>query len=273
MLKKLPGEIRNAIYELVLRPQQHNGHRRARPHVRHRKRYDDRVTRFKESGLLRAAKWIRCETKALCYESKSFEIRLVSNEFEAACDWVRSIVITSDGKGIRTMPFFNVTKTNWDHLHTWLPLAKLFHEVNFNLNFDDFAQPVDRAERLEDYRYDRYLWPFTYSDSVIKASRYVEPVLNRVVALGLKAKKENWHEDTLESEFEQWVEEKVDTELAWKKNMNARLKKGLSEKQREIVEANANAVVRQTNGDYVDKYRYNGKMMRTSWDMHLRSRR
>ncbi|KAK5733674.1 hypothetical protein LTR17_009527 [Elasticomyces elasticus] len=176
--RKLPGELRNRIYELVF--QDHHD----RIQVRYRKRAwnmnhfelsdSKKSLRWKEPALLKAAKWIRAEVKLWYYGSKSISI---------VEKWLGHVT-------------FHLSSGRWDKVHTWLPLAQLFCDHDFGFTIEELENEGD----------DRYHYYAGRSGQFGGTHRHIAHAMRQVIELGVRARDEKWRNDYLEIMFEEWAE-------------------------------------------------------------------
>jgi len=238
LLMKLPGEIRNKIYSLVLLPirspfnknfyySRHNSKpfsplmsewRSLRllsdPVISVEKkmpkgRRDVTTTTWNEPGLLQVSKQLRHETMPIYYFGHVYSFRVRSDEFDKVYSWLSNLSKQLNGKWLEFE--VEVVNPNWSHMDQWLPLAKLTHESSFVKNAD--------RSTTED----------TVWDSVsTKREGFVPYAFRDVVKLGATAKVEGKTSKELRVDFRRWV----DTEgkrscgsSAWKKIQEARWQK------------------------------------------------
>lgn len=235
LLTKLPGEIRNKIYNLVLLPikypfnkDSYHGRHHGSPFSPLMKdwgslrllsaplvsmektmpkgRRDVTTTIWREPGLLQVSKQIRSETKPLYYFGHLFSFHVRSDEFDRVYSWLSNLSQQLNGK----WPEFEleVLNPNWSHMDQWLPLAKLAHESSFVKNAEGSV--------TED----------TVWDNVsTKRDGFVRFALHDVVKLGAKAKVEGKTPKEMKVDFRRWVDtegKRACGSSAWKKIQEAR---------------------------------------------------
>ncbi|KAK3067593.1 hypothetical protein LTR53_015449 [Teratosphaeriaceae sp. CCFEE 6253] len=133
LLKKLPAELRNQIYQDVLTEAGNVirvRHRRSRWFYANNK--STKRTPWVEPALLTAAKWIRAEAKLLYFNSARIEVLVVKDQIEAACQWLSVIADGDEEKWLGHVHFY-LSSGRWNTLHSWFPLALLF--CNYDLGY------------------------------------------------------------------------------------------------------------------------------------------
>ncbi|KAK5680213.1 hypothetical protein LTS10_007140 [Elasticomyces elasticus] len=199
LFRKLPGELRNRIYELVFTP---NKFRRSRPNsqppkeltvVRYRRSIHWSLERtyypkWNEPGLLRAAKWIRQEAKLLYYRSARIAISVKSDEVGEVCAWLRAITAGDVDKSLRHVKI-HLRSVKIDDIHSWLPLAQLFsdYDMGHTPNAWGWGRGVERF--------------VTYGVATDQAQKAMEAV----TAMGVQARTQNWGHEYLQIIFEDWI--------------------------------------------------------------------
>jgi hypothetical protein len=96
----------------------------------------------------------------------------------------------------------DVSSGNWENIHTWLPLAKLFRDLDFGCALDTYTIPTKP-----------YDFPQRNLHSQINGTPcQLVKALNEVARLGLQAREEGWRTDAkLKKEFEKWMDRVVST--------------------------------------------------------------
>ncbi|KAK3656743.1 hypothetical protein LTR56_002724 [Elasticomyces elasticus] len=131
---KLPGEIRNQIYELLSAPSRSGSTSSIcvrfgswRPNSDDKAKYH----RFEEPGLLKAAKWIRLEARQIYFQTP-IEIAVTTSDIAPACEWLRTIASSNvkQDKALCQITLW-LTDGNWDDIESWLALAALVREYKF----------------------------------------------------------------------------------------------------------------------------------------------
>ncbi|KAK5125598.1 hypothetical protein LTR85_011872 [Meristemomyces frigidus] len=190
LFRKLPGELRNKIYDLALLEEGHHVPIAVhfgswRSWLYHRG--PEATPRWREPGLLRASKWIRNEAKAIYYQGNHFEIKISTSQVQAACDWIRSTVegCASEDRHFN-LSNLHCTKSNWADIHTWLHLARLVRDID--IGFIECNEEYDSCN----------------IGSALSAG--IGRAFYEIAMLGSRAATEGWDEQTLEVEFEEWVD-------------------------------------------------------------------
>ncbi|KAK4893481.1 hypothetical protein LTR27_008163 [Elasticomyces elasticus] len=199
---KLPGEIRNKIYELLSvssssKPRSSICVRFSswRPNSNDQAKYH----RFEEPGLLKVAKWIRLEARQIYFQTP-IEIAVTTGDIAPACEWLRAIA-ASNVKGDKSLGQITLWLTggNWDDIESWLALAALVREYRFG--------PALKAYEEEDTSQQ-----FEYCIEIMQAHswhhRFVA-ALEEVIALGIKAREHSWSNGELEVAYWKWMEAKA----------------------------------------------------------------
>ncbi|KAK4570261.1 hypothetical protein LTR86_002341 [Recurvomyces mirabilis] len=198
LLYRLPPELRNVIYKLVLvdnpgrstydgdivlRYGRYRGSHIYNVNGKPIYKKGPRL-RWRESALLQASKWIRKETKLLYYTSHTFAVKYTSHDIGPLCQWLRFLISDVDASSLLTRFKRVLTQYTWSDMPTWLPLAKLYRDVE--------AVGVLKIFVAED----------------LPVKRYSEQYhgLWQVARLGLQARTEDWDDAKLEKEFEDWAE-------------------------------------------------------------------
>ncbi|KAK4956634.1 hypothetical protein LTR10_006161 [Elasticomyces elasticus] len=198
--RKLPGEIRNAIYELLsvpspLDPSDGICIRYGRWCSR-----EDPLAhyhRWEEPGLLMAAKWIRLEAQQIYYQTP-IHIAVSTGETARTCEWLRTIAATINNEGNKSLGSVTVrlTDCDWDDIETWIALASLVRDHEFGAEL--------RIKKGEGR------WnPSTYDQrkgEIKSRHRNMAAALKEVVAGGARARRDAWSNDELEAAYSYWVE-------------------------------------------------------------------
>ncbi|KAK4539226.1 hypothetical protein LTR36_000881 [Oleoguttula mirabilis] len=198
LFRKLPGELRNRIYDLVLleertymRRTTQRRFQKVRAPIQVHSRgpgYGERASRWKEPGLLRASKWIRNEAKAVYYQGNIFAIQASTSDVRAACDWIRSTV---QGFEIEDQSFnlesFSITKCKWADIRSWLSLAQIVRDLDVGFGVHN-----------QDTNYDGNIG-YPHCTGIDRA-------FYEIAALGLEAATGEWDDLTLEMAFEEWID-------------------------------------------------------------------
>ena len=188
---KLPAELRNRIYELVLI---HVGpiHVRAR-HFKNIVLRDvlvpKRRVRWREPGLLTVSKQIRDEAMAIYYERNAFHVYVASSELELVRTWLKRALAYSDARDYNAGFILHIKARNWNEIASWLPLAKISYEK---------GQDVPTEEQ------ERYLWNAYVSIDVYTSSR-MRMAFGEVFELGRKAAERGTTYECFESDFYDWA--------------------------------------------------------------------
>ncbi|KAK3629514.1 hypothetical protein LTR22_021882 [Elasticomyces elasticus] len=205
LFRKLPPELRNIIYGLVFEPKESRRASRqwrydisikSEPIMVHYRRgqrwshHQEKFSRWREPGLLRAAKWIRQEAKLIYFRSAHITISLRSKDVGEVCAWLRAITDGDDNKSLRHVKLYLMSAT-FEDIHTWLPLAKLFRDY-------DIGCTLDIRGALEGLR------AFCEYGS-FGVSSQIDCALKTVITMGLKAKQLAWDEEYLQMVYEGWV--------------------------------------------------------------------
>lgn len=198
LFNKLPGELRNKIYDLVLLEEDIIAVRFGRWRPGTTKRHTH--IRWKEPGVLRASKWIRNEAKAVYYRGNIFEVKTRTNQIQEACDWIHSAIQGCEGVDrYFNLGTLHVSKSNWEDIHLWISLAKVVRSAGVIWN-----EYADTDDPNYEGRFGGYLIGVEDGDGIDQA-------FYEVAMLGQTAAREHWDEVTLEIEFEEWVEKKMIT--------------------------------------------------------------
>ncbi|KAK5698103.1 hypothetical protein LTR97_007063 [Elasticomyces elasticus] len=253
LLRKLPGEIRNTIYELVF-PNQLDWqnyddfienairvrHRRFRPYERNSRTY----LRWAEPGLLRAAKWIRSEVKLWYFQSTQIDIVVGMGDVAPACAWLTSVAAGDKEKWLGYV-VLHLSSGRWNKIHTWLPLAQLFCDHDFDYTFGQQSQ----EEQLEEHADYHRVFHKRHSQLRGEHTR-IARAMGEVIELGLKARAEKWSNDYLEIMYEEWAEATI-----FKKVLNGKHAKDISPMRKKMMKLER-ASRQQEVAD--NDYRYNG---------------
>ncbi|KAK5733673.1 hypothetical protein LTR17_009526 [Elasticomyces elasticus] len=201
---KLPGEIRNQIYELLsvssysiptssicvrFGSWRQNSKDQAKYH------------RFEEPGLLKAAKWIRLEARQIYFQTP-IEIAVTTSDIPSACEWMRTIA-ASNVKQDKLLGQITLLLTdgNWDDIESWLALAALVREYRF-------------GPALKAYEEEEISQQSEYCIEIMQAHSWHHAfvaALKEVIALGIKAREHSWSNGELEVAYWKWMEAKAST--------------------------------------------------------------
>ncbi|KAK5698104.1 hypothetical protein LTR97_007064 [Elasticomyces elasticus] len=197
--QKLPGEIRNQIYELLSAPSPSDSTSSNcvrfgswHPASKDQEKYH----RFEEPGLLKAAKWIRLEARQIYFQTP-IEIAVTTSDIAPACEWLRTIAASNvkQDKSLGQITLW-LTDGNWDDIESWLPLAALVREYRFG-PFLKAYEEEDASQQSE------------YCIEIMQAHswhhRFVA-ALKEVIALGIKAREHSWSNGELEVAYWKWME-------------------------------------------------------------------
>lgn len=222
LFTKLPGEVKNVIYDLVLLEDDpiYVGKRRLttphesvwREHLLEkgkRRRRTGKSGLWREPSLLRVSKDIRKEASNVYYSANTFHLHLEVEWIEKACAWlvakhnlyqptVARAVFYDDGIGKRQdidndeLGWFdftlNFTSGNWPGIRSWFCLTKFaYHITAPDFEYDEIKSVWDR--RL-----------FAGSGSENLGTKLREAVL-----LGSKAKVRGLDASALRVDFEEWI--------------------------------------------------------------------
>lgn len=262
LLRKLPGELRNTIWDLVLVEESGIG-----VHFRKSSAKLTDHPRWKEPGLLKASKWIRQEAKAIYYQRNTFEVSLSTDEFGHVYEWIRCVM---EGCEEHVFPLCKlyVTKSSWAGVHSWLFLAKLAYglEVILDVHRIEFEDPKDWMYAPQwNAVYDGIEGPGPWGCMHPSPTR---TALVEVIALGRRAIEEEWHESMLEIEFEEWVEATMNSRLIRKQTAKDRVAAGFGKLQRRMIEAEGG---RSEESELSDVYRGRTSKAVGRTQMRLRS--
>lgn len=200
LIMKLPGELRNRIYDLALLASDavkvHCGK------TRQTRSGPALVKRWLEPGILLASKQIRYEALPTYYLCNNFELALTTSEFDQACDWIKHAARNCGSRPFKTFRFF-MTKVIWEDIEGFLSLARLFHGTMIELACPEYDEsklrPWNCYQRLQS------------QESIFRMpaeNAFTQDALEEVVALGRQARAEDWHEQMLDVEFGLWADEK-----------------------------------------------------------------
>ncbi|KAK5740684.1 hypothetical protein LTR17_004489 [Elasticomyces elasticus] len=201
--RKLPGEIRNAIYELLYIPSpldQSDGI--CIRYGRWRSREDPlaHYHRWEEPGLLMAAKWIRLEAQQIYYQIP-IHIAVSTSDIARTCEWLRIIAATINKDGNKTLGSVTLWLTDCDFndIETLVALASLVRDHEFGAELkihkgEGGWKPSMYGQRTEQ------------SD---RRHRRMAAALEQVVAGGTRARRDVWSKDELEAAYSYWLEAMV----------------------------------------------------------------
>ena len=209
LFRRFPPEVRNRIYDLLAPPTQED--HTSPITVRFRKWRPGSTTqqkplRWREPGLLLAAKWIRLESNY--YLTRPIEIAVSTADVGAACRWLRMIVADNDAEKNLGRVTFWVLSENWDIVHSWLPLAQLCREFAFTGDgsyqpprFNGVPQPTHTVPLVQP-GYERY--------------RRVTSTMNEVIGLGTSAKHYGQSDESLKRSYLYWLEATPLKPMKWR---------------------------------------------------------
>lgn len=123
---KLPGELRNRIYELVLGQDQKIAirDRRTRYHHKNEPGLRQKNIRWREPGILSVSKQIRAECIRLYYDGNRFEIYAGSDEL---AEVLKFLSRKSAGEAVTLSFSIRVLDAKWGDIPDWLQLAKIVY--------------------------------------------------------------------------------------------------------------------------------------------------
>lgn len=180
-MMKLPGELRNRIYELVLGKDQKIAirDRRTRHHHKNEVGLRQKNIRWREPGVLSVSKQIRAECIRLYYDGNHFEIYAASDELAEVLRFLRhkSAVDT-----VAVSFSIRVLDASWGCIPEWLQLAKIAYLMDM------------RKPNVVDAR------PYDDSKAAIACA------LQYVAKLGIKARDRGLIWEDLKSDFVDWTE-------------------------------------------------------------------
>ncbi|KAK3649695.1 hypothetical protein LTR56_006655 [Elasticomyces elasticus] len=200
--RKLPGEIRNAVYELLYVPSlldpsdgiciRYGRWRSKEDPLAH-------YHRWEEPGLLMAAKWIRLEAQQIYYQT-SIHIAVSTGEIARTCEWMRTIAATinKDGKQSLGSVTLWLTECEWNDMDTWVALASLVRDHEFGAEL--------KIHKGEPGWYPCREGPTSEDRDIDQRHRRMAAALQEVVASGIRARSHAWSSDELETAFSYLVE-------------------------------------------------------------------
>ncbi|KAK3710824.1 hypothetical protein LTR37_010048 [Vermiconidia calcicola] len=196
-LMKLPGELRNEVYNLVLSgPERTFVHPSGRPmYIRNRimEVHEGAAARWREPALLKVCKQVRSEAMAIHYSTRFFDIIASPDEFRSAYLWLKWVSEQCDEKTQLTVKIW-VHNPRWEGLLSWKWLAKIASK--HDLSFDRFAEISNPARP-------------GVAQAWLSNTFNVTAALEEVVGLGQKAAKQESPDDYLESAFKDWKSSKA----------------------------------------------------------------
>ncbi|KAK3070187.1 hypothetical protein LTR53_010909, partial [Teratosphaeriaceae sp. CCFEE 6253] len=200
LFRRFPPELRNKIYAFICSATATNNRSSITIRFgsfRPGSSRQHESLRWKEPGLLLAAKWIRLE--ANYYQTRPIEIAVTTADFAAACRWLRAIAADVSEEKILGSVTFRLVGCNWDDVCAWLPLAELVREYTF---FDSLSPLTQRGTSRAVHRL-----------PVVKASNDRESnfaeALKQIVALGVTARQQGSTRTELESAYLKWVSVRI----------------------------------------------------------------
>jgi len=142
-IMRLPPELRNTIYELVLLKPSCSPSNDPTTYIRKRcstkgnrtnfhTTWKDVVKSWREPTLLRVCKAIREETLGMYYKANTFELRITTAEFEKVYNFIRA---KSVNPGIPMKWSIQITKAEWNDTPHMLHFAKLVYEFDANSTY------------------------------------------------------------------------------------------------------------------------------------------
>ena len=188
---KLPAELRNRVYELILI---NDGPIHVR--ARHFKNIElrnapvpKRRVRWREPRLLTVSKPIRDEAMAICYERNAFHWYVASSELELVRTWLKRAPAYSGARDYNAGFNLHIKARSWNDIASWLPLARISYEK---------GQDVPTEEQ------ERYLWNAYVNIDVYTSSR-MRMAFGEVFELGRKAAERGTSYECFESDFYDWA--------------------------------------------------------------------
>jgi hypothetical protein len=141
--RKLPAELRNMIYYLVLVGDESN-YVRPRKYLRRKRSPPGTPAHWKEPALLQTSKEIRYEASIIHYKNSRFFLSIEAPEMAGTCEWIDSVVERCGPKPFKYF-YLTITQLSWEQLRNLLPLAKLFY--NCDIVPPTVSRSTDPVER------------------------------------------------------------------------------------------------------------------------------
>lgn len=184
---KLPGELRNRIYELVF-PSGEGIKIRERRRERRRSSPGERAKRlrWREPGLLSASRQIRAECFALYYGRNHFTILAKANELDKALNFLlqKSIADDEDDREINVSYVLRLVNASWWDMPQWLKLATIAWHTGGDFDCEGWNSAVA-----------------VYSE----AGDHVDLALQDVMRLGYRARLRGQEWEELREDFVNWA--------------------------------------------------------------------
>ena len=182
---KLPGELRNQIYELVLPVD-------TVIEIRSRRKPSNRcqmviepakMLRWAEPALLQVSRQIRAECVGLYYGDNHFKLFARSKELQQVLDF---LLLKSAGEATNINLSFNIHMVDvaWTDMKYWLPMAKIAYYKGGDVH------------NALDGRIARANWA---------RSSYIDGAIQEVIKLGLKAKRRGLDLVDVRDDFADWA--------------------------------------------------------------------
>ncbi|KAK5680212.1 hypothetical protein LTS10_007139 [Elasticomyces elasticus] len=191
---KLPGEIRNQIYELMSASSASDPIDSICVRM---ESMSNLCHRWEEPGLLKTAKWIRREGRQIYFES-SIHIALTTSEIDAACDWLRTVApINREGQRLLGPVTLWLKGGDWNDIDSWMALASLVRDHEF--------KPTQEVRKLQR---DHAVFSKYHVELVLDNDNQhrIYAALREVVAGGMRARREAWSSDELQAAYSTWTE-------------------------------------------------------------------
>ncbi|TKA80560.1 hypothetical protein B0A55_02015 [Friedmanniomyces simplex] len=210
LIGKLPGEIRNAIYKVLAPSCAVAADQPDATCVRYgtwrpSSTRPNKYIRWEEPSLLAAVKWIRLEARQVYFQSP-IEIAVTTSEIKPACEWLRTVAQSDDdGKCLGRVTFW-LSSGSWEDMQSWLPLAQLLREYRF-------GRPRKRYEEQEGPRASEHVPEVKV---VYERHHRIAAALNEVIALGIEAREQDWSNTELEFAYWNWMDGKSNRLLSRK---------------------------------------------------------
>ncbi|KAK3710825.1 hypothetical protein LTR37_010049 [Vermiconidia calcicola] len=195
LMMKLPGELRNKIYHLVLPTDRHIYVRAYKC-----KRYSDEEKiskpqrRWREPGILTTSKQIRREAGSIYYLDNYFTICVRTEEIERACMWHYWTSEMCGWEGNIDFSLY-IHSPKWEDMGSWSVLAKVAYESE-----NELYAYTDRHGRT------------ILDRSVVVGGSWSgkkTDALREMAIMGLKARDRGTSYECLEEDFWDWVVSKA----------------------------------------------------------------
>jgi len=211
MFTKLPGELKNMIYELVLlepapvelgksKKEPAPAVRRLCPCGQHHRFITPRRSvaerTWREPGLLSVSKEIRAEASVVYYSSNSFRLPLNKGKIEQACAWL-SAKHDLHQPTMADYPCwidfrFNLISAPWEGVRSWFAISKVAHHITSDDADYDCAKEFWH-NRLVHHPY-QPIWVKTKNDK-----------FRELLAMGAKAKIRGLGLQDMKDDFDEWI--------------------------------------------------------------------